>query len=175
MKKLLSIIFTLILLFSSNTPIKALSVPTNADNIDISATSSKVNISGKIITDDCVAVFISLYTSDGKTMIRSESADVTTDKLFSTTINDLNLTESSYMIKIANYDGSDWATKSFSVNKETDKQKDVNTVDNKTNKNTVEQTTKVNTGDSTNLVSLVSLMILAVGGIILTLKRTKKD
>ena len=152
----------------------------NIKTIDASISNGTISVSGTT-EDGVLAVAIMVYDSTETNLITMQTTSVGSDNSYSDTI---SIASGTYVVKVANYDGGEYVTKTVKekiTDQENGKQEEnenTNTeVSNEVNKNentatnSVATTSNPKTGD--NIIFYIAIFVIAVLGIIITIKINK--
>ena len=169
------IAFTLIL---TSTVVKAGTINT----LDVTPSASCITVSGTT-ESDVSAVSIEVYKEDGTTLVTMKTTSVDDNNNFSV---DIELEDGTYNIKVADYSGGNYITKenvvvgpiltddlgdeTIGIISEDDENK-ANT-DNTTSE---EKKTSSNPKTGDNIMKIAAVFVVAVLGILITIKLNKKN
>lgn len=148
----------------------------NIKTIDASISNGTISVSGTT-EDGVLAVAIMVYDSTETNLITMQTTSVGSDNSYSDTI---TLASGTYVVKVADYDGGEYVTKTVkeTITEQENEQQEVNEnteVSNEVNENTTANSgaTASNPKTGDNIIFYIAIFVIAVLGIIITIKMNK--
>lgn len=140
----------------------------NIKTIDASISNGTISVSGTT-EDGVLAVAIMVYDSTETNLITMQTTSVGSDNSYSDTI---SIESGNYVVKVADYDGGEYVTKTVkeTITEQENEQQEVNE---NTAANSGATTSNPKTGD--NIIFYIAIFVIAVLGIIITIKINKTN